>query len=202
MQRARAMGRARNRPDAPVRRQEVKNRLGGEQMVNADGAAEVGEVGATAHAYMLASVNDLAGGRVGERTRPATEAIAQSSSNVTLNHARASAVAAASPARPPPRMRTVITPSPSGRAMPGGPGHISATGSGSRGRGIRHSHAARSHPAARGRCAGSRRNTARPGAGQEAALALPRESCNSAVCCAARTAGAASARVLLNWTTA
>ena len=63
--------------DAAVGRHEEEAALGSEEMIDADGPAEVGEVGAAAHADVLAGVEELAGGGVGEGAGPAAEPAAQ-----------------------------------------------------------------------------------------------------------------------------
>jgi hypothetical protein len=54
--------------DAPpaIGGEKVEDRLGGEQLSGPDGVEEMGEVGATAHAHVLASIHELAGRGVGE----------------------------------------------------------------------------------------------------------------------------------------
>src|SRR5947209_6913750 len=62
---------------APVGRHEVKARLRLKQMSNADAAEKMGQVRAAAHADVLARIDQLARGAVGERTGPAAQAIAR-----------------------------------------------------------------------------------------------------------------------------
>ena len=63
--------------NAAVGRHEIKSGLYGQQVVDADALAEMGEVGATAHAGMLAGIDELPGGGVGEGTGPTAETIAR-----------------------------------------------------------------------------------------------------------------------------
>ncbi len=60
--------------EAAVRGEEVESALRPQQAVDAEPAAEVGEVGAAAHADVLAGVGELAGGGVGEGAGPPAEA--------------------------------------------------------------------------------------------------------------------------------
>src|SRR5262249_12895829 len=62
--------------DVTIRRHEIEAALRRQQMIDADGAAKMREVGATAHADMLAGVDELAGRGVLKGTRPAAQAIA------------------------------------------------------------------------------------------------------------------------------
>ena len=52
----------------------MESREWAEQMADADGAAEVIEVGAAAHADVLAGIDQVSGGRIGKGTGPAAEA--------------------------------------------------------------------------------------------------------------------------------
>jgi hypothetical protein len=63
--------------DAAIRRHEKQARLCLQQVVEADGAGEVSEVGAAAHADVLADIEHLAAGGVGEGAGPSAEAVAR-----------------------------------------------------------------------------------------------------------------------------
>ena len=91
--------------EAPVGRHEIQTRLRLQQMCDTDVTAEMGKVGAAAHADVLAGVHQLTTTGVGERSRTPAQPAARLQQN-DLETAARKAVAAARPARPPPIITT------------------------------------------------------------------------------------------------
>ena len=91
--------------DAPVGGDEIETGLGLQQVGDADGPAEMGEVGAAAHADMLAGVDELPAGGVGKGPGPPAGRW-RASRMVTLQPRSARAAAVARPARPAPMTQT------------------------------------------------------------------------------------------------
>jgi hypothetical protein len=61
---------------AAVGRHKVQARLWLEEVVNADGAEEISQVGTATHADVLAGINELAGGGIGKGTGTTAQSIA------------------------------------------------------------------------------------------------------------------------------